>query len=287
VTAAERSFFVVDAFADRPFGGNPALVVPDAAEVSEGAMRALAAELRMEAGYILPPTGDADLRLRFFSPTAELDFSAHVTIAAFTALGGPARRVRQESRAGVHEIEVDAGGVTIDIGRPRFGPALDRKETADALRVGVGALAPLAPRVVTCGIGVAVVGMADPQSLMAAVPDMARLAAFSRRRGVLGIAAFAQPGVHPRSALTARFFFPAVGPDEDVLSGAAVAAICAYGVRERTLTCVGEATFQTDSGHALGRPTRAHVTVATEAGQLARLRVRGSGVISLRGTFVA
>jgi PhzF family phenazine biosynthesis protein len=112
-----------------------------------------------------------------------------------------------------------------------------------------------------------------------------RLAALSRRRGILGLALFAQPGLHPKSALTARFFFPAVGPDEDVVSGAAVAAICAYGVRERLLACVGETTFQTDQGHALGRPTRAHVSVRTESGQLANLRVRGRGTVSAHGLF--
>jgi len=37
-------------------------------------------------------------------------------------------------------VELSADGVTLDIGRPRFGPSLERKETADALRVGVATL---------------------------------------------------------------------------------------------------------------------------------------------------
>jgi PhzF family phenazine biosynthesis protein len=295
-TVAARPFYIVDAFSDRPFGGNPAVVVTEADGLSDAAMRALAAELRMEAGFVLPPTAGGDLRLRFFSAGGELDLSGHVTIAAYAALAAAGRLpsgplVRQESRAGVLEVALEADDaaapwVTLDVGRPRFGAALERKEVADALRVGDAALAPgLAPRVVTCGVPIGVAGMADPPALQAATPDLVRLAALSRRRGILGLALFAQPGLHPRSALTARFFFPAVGPDEDVVSGAAVAAICAYGVRERLLTCVGEATFQTDQGHALGRPTRAHVSVRTEGGQLANLKVRGRGAVSAQGTF--
>jgi PhzF family phenazine biosynthesis protein len=297
-----RSFYVVDAFSDRPFRGNPAVIVPDAEDLSDRAMQAVAAELRMESGFVLPPTTPgADLRIRFFSPHAEVDVSGHVTVAAYAALqaagklpkeGPGPHRVQQETRAGLMPVELapdgDAQGpwVTLDFGKPAFGAALDRGEVMEALRVGAASLSPgPSPRSVTCGVSLAVAAMADPGALAACVPDMARLAALSRRRGVLGIVAFAQPGLHPQSALTARFFFPAVGPDEDPVSGAALAAVCAYGVRERLLTCVGEAMFQTDQGHSLGRPNRANVIVTTQSGQIASLRVRGRGVIVMKGEF--
>jgi len=296
---------VVDAFSDRPFCGNPAVIVPDADGLSDRAMQALAAELRMEAGFVLPATAEgADLRLRFFSPGAEVDVSGHVTVATYAALqaagklpGGPSigttpRRIRQQARAGVMPVELTiekdgaAPSVTLDLGKPVFGPALDRGEVMEALRIGSGALSPgPAPRTVTCGVSLAVAAMADSAALAATVPDMARLAGLSRRRGVLGIVAFAMPGLHPQSAITSRFFFPAVGPDEDPVSGAALAAVVAYGVRERLLTCVGEASFQTDQGHSLGRPNRAQVDVRTEAGQIASIRVRGRGVVVMRGEF--
>jgi trans-2,3-dihydro-3-hydroxyanthranilate isomerase len=293
-------FYIVDAFADRPFSGNPAVIVPHADGMTDAAMRALAAELRMEVGFVLSPTRpDADVRLRFFTPGAEVDLSGHVTVAAYAALqaagevkpGWLPGTVRQESRAGVVPVELGQGSgpsptVTLQLGRPVFGPALERREIAQCLKVAETSLAPPAPRIVTCGVAFAVVAMGDPSAVYALTPDLPRVAALSRRRGVLGIAVFARPGLHPASALTARFFFPAVGPDEDVVSGAALAGICAYGVRERLLTCVREATFQTDQGHALGRPNRAHVTVRAEAGQVADVRVRGQGVIVASGDLL-
>lgn len=297
---AARELFVVDAFSDRPFGGNPAVIVPEAEGLSERAMQALAAELRMEAGFILKPSsGEADLRMRFFSPGAEVDVSGHVTVAAFAALqaagklagDGAARRVRLESRAGVMPVDLtlegDAGPwVSLDLGRPTFGAAIERAELLEAMRVGAGALSPgPAPRIVTSGVALGVVQMADAAALAATLPDMAKLAALSRRRGMLGVVAFASPGLHPQSAITARFFFPAVGPDEDPVSGAALAAVVAYAVRERLLPCVGEATFQTDQGHSLGRPSRAHVRVTTEAGHIDSVSVRGRGAVVMRGQF--
>ncbi len=284
-------FQIVDAFADRPFGGNPAVIVPDAQGLSDRAMQSLAAELRMEAGFVLPATlPGADLRMRFFTPGREVEVSGHVTVAAYAALAAdgkrPAKaRVMQESRAGVLAVDLDGDvpWVTLGFGFPAFGPALDRAEVAEALggRLQEGA----APRTVTCGVTLGVVAMVDPPALLAARPDMRKVAALSRRRGVLGLCAYARPGLHPASALTARFFFPAVGPDEDAVSGAALAAICAHAVRERQLTCVGEATFQTDQGHSLQRPNRAEVTVRAEGGQIVELRVKGRGVVVARGEF--
>jgi PhzF family phenazine biosynthesis protein len=295
-----RRFFIVDAFSDRPFCGNPAVIVPDATGLSDRDMQALAAELRMEAGFVFPPSStDADLRLRFFSPHAEVDVSGHVTVAAYAALQAAGSlpvsgdgRVRQQSRAGVLAVDLsrepDAGPpwVTLDFGRPTFGPQVDRMEVADALRVTNEALILRTnPRVVTCGVPLVVVAMADSTTLHSAVPDMAHLAALSRRRGVLGVVAFARPGLAPGSAMTARFFFPVVGPDEDPVSGAALAASVAYAVRERQLASVGETMFQTDQGHTLGRPNRAQVIVRTEGGHIANLKVRGRGVVVASGEF--
>jgi PhzF family phenazine biosynthesis protein len=294
-----RRFYIVDAFSDTPFRGNPAVVVPDANGMSDAAMQALAAELRMEAGFVLPPTHpDADLRMRFFSPGAEVDVSGHVTVAAYAALAAAGKlplkgagRVRQEARAGVLSVDLapdtDAGPwVTLDFGRPTFGQALDRGEVASALRAADEALLEgHAPRAVTCGVALGVTAMTDLSALEALAPDMVKLTALSRRRGVLGMCCYARPGVDARSALAARFFFPVVGPDEDAVSGAALAAICAYAVRERHLVCVGETQFQTDQGHSLGRPSRAHVIVRAEGGQIASIRVRGQGVIVAEGTL--
>lgn len=294
-----RRFYIVDAFSDKPFRGNPAVVVPDAEGLSDRAMQALAAELRMEAGFVLEATtADADLRMRFFSPHAEVDVSGHVTVAAYAALkaagklpSNGAGRIRQQARGGVLPVDLAPNGengpwVTLDFGKPAFGSAVERREVADSLRVPDTALLEgRSPRLVTCGVTLAVAAMSDLTALESMTPDMVKLAAFSRRRGCLGIVCFAQPGVEPRSALAARFFFPVVGPDEDAVSGAALAAICAYGVRERQLVCVGETQFQTDQGHSLGRPNRAHVIVRAEAGQIASIRVRGQGVVVASGEF--
>ena len=46
---------IVDAFADTPFCGNPAAIIPNAASLTEVEMLQITDELSMEAGFVLPP----------------------------------------------------------------------------------------------------------------------------------------------------------------------------------------------------------------------------------------
>jgi len=80
--------WVIDAFTDRPFAGNPAGVClldtttwPDRAW-----MRQLAAELHLETAFAHPLPADADWALRWFTPTAESNLCGHATLATAHAL---------------------------------------------------------------------------------------------------------------------------------------------------------------------------------------------------------
>ena len=78
----------VDAFTKNPFCGNPAGVVTVASGLTEKQMQSIAKEMNLsETAFILPPTSpDADLSIRWFSQTREVDLCGHATIAGFYAL---------------------------------------------------------------------------------------------------------------------------------------------------------------------------------------------------------
>jgi PhzF family phenazine biosynthesis protein len=60
----------VDAFADRPFAGNPAAVVLDAARLGAAEMQRIAAAMRVAGTAFVSPAarGDAHRSLRMFTP---------------------------------------------------------------------------------------------------------------------------------------------------------------------------------------------------------------------------
>ncbi|MFQ5414539.1 MAG: PhzF family phenazine biosynthesis protein, partial [Phycisphaerae bacterium] len=86
--AAGRPYCVVDAFTAERFAGNPAAVVLQADGLTDRHMQAVAAEFNLsETAFILPPTtADADVRLRWFTPTTEVAMCGHATIAALHVL---------------------------------------------------------------------------------------------------------------------------------------------------------------------------------------------------------
>src|SRR4051794_2265537 len=73
--------YVVDAFADRPFAGNPAAVVLLDEAADAAWMQALAAENNLSETAYLLPDGDR-WSLRWFTPTVEVDLCGHATLAS-------------------------------------------------------------------------------------------------------------------------------------------------------------------------------------------------------------
>ena len=76
-------YFQVDAFADRPFTGNPAAVIPLDAWLADDVMQAIAMENGLSAtAFAVPAGGNCDYELRWLSPTRELALCGHATIAS-------------------------------------------------------------------------------------------------------------------------------------------------------------------------------------------------------------
>ena len=86
--AESLSVYWVNAFTLEPFTGNPAVVVPDASDLSDDQMQRIAREMNCsETVFVLRPTDtEADLRLRWFTPTQEVPLCGHATVAAMHIL---------------------------------------------------------------------------------------------------------------------------------------------------------------------------------------------------------
>ncbi len=105
-------YYIVDAFTDRPFGGNPAGVVllgnepfPD-----ESLMLQVAAELRYSETAFVRRLSAAEYHVRYFTPAAEVELCGHATIATFAPLH---RLGLATGRCLCHTL---AGDLTIDVG---------------------------------------------------------------------------------------------------------------------------------------------------------------------------
>jgi PhzF family phenazine biosynthesis protein len=113
----------VDAFADRPFTGNPAAVMPLEEWLPDEILQAIALENNLsETAFTVPDeTGEADFELRWFTPALEIRLCGHATLASGHVLLCGDERVRFRTRkAGILEVARDGDGYSMSL--PAYPP---------------------------------------------------------------------------------------------------------------------------------------------------------------------
>lgn len=210
--------FVVDAFTDVAFRGNPAGVVFFDGVRGDAWMQSLAAELRHSETAFVTPRADGDHDLRWFTPAAEVDLCGHATLATAHALAadGTAGPYAFHTRSGVLRAEVSGGVVTLDFPAATLAPT-DPAGAAAALGVAVLAAFVTSTDDLLCVLA----GERDVAGLR---PDIAAIAALGGR-GVIATAR-ADPGTG--RDVVSRFFAPNVEVDEDPVTGSAHCALTPY-----------------------------------------------------------
>ncbi|MFJ5104929.1 PhzF family phenazine biosynthesis protein [Streptomyces sp. NPDC088554] len=220
---------IVDAFADRPFTGNPAgvLLLDTDSFPDTGWLQRVAAEVNLSEtafAHPLPPGGDADWALRWLTPTTEVDMCGHATLATAHVLhstGQATGAIRFATRSGVlGAVAHEDSSLTLDFPTSSLTPV----EVPEGLAAALGA-EPAAVHDTSEHIGDLLVELADERTVRALAPDLPALTALSRR-GVIATAAAEDPALG--YDFVSRGFFPAVGIDEDPVTGSAHTALAPY-----------------------------------------------------------
>ncbi len=109
--------YQVDAFANKPFEGNPAAICPLAEWLPEQTMQALAAENNLSETAFFVPEGDG-FALRWFTPVTEVDLCGHATLAAayvlFEELDYQAEEVRFSTKSGTLSVSRNGDFLRMD-----------------------------------------------------------------------------------------------------------------------------------------------------------------------------
>jgi PhzF family phenazine biosynthesis protein len=226
----------VDAFADRPFTGNPAAVVPLEQWLADEILQAIAEENNLsETAFTVPATdGEADYELRWFTPTVEVALCGHATLASGHVLLGDRDRLSFRTRhSGMLIVSRDGAGYRLDLPQTRVRLA-DEEQIRDIVsRDGAGIVdiithdgaSDSAPPELHLSYegseGVAILLFADEGTVRALRPDMKRLGEID----YMVIATAPGSGEHD---VVSRVFVPAWGVDEDPVTGSAHAALTPF-----------------------------------------------------------
>lgn len=282
--------FQVDAFTTSRFAGNPAGVVLGAEQLTDADMQLIARELNNgDTAFVLPPDApDHDLRVRFFTPRKEAPFVGHATLATHAVLAAlkPMPLRRQKGRTGIVEVQaMPEGSFSIRQPAPPLGRALASSELDQVLsllqlaRPQLDGACPA--RIAGNASTRLLVGLADGQALDAVQPDLAGLKALSTQIGAQGYFLFTRHSRVSACATEARMFCPALGIDEDPVSGNAHAMLGVYLLEHGLVPAHdGVARFVGAQGGHVDRPGQVAVEVTVDAaGRAATAAIAGQAVV--------
>jgi PhzF family phenazine biosynthesis protein len=239
----------VDAFADRPFTGNPAAVIPLEAWLDDAMLQAIAAENNLsETAFTIPAEGDADYELRWFTPTNEVVMCGHATLATGHVLIGDRPRVRFRTRkAGLLEVARDGEGYALTL--PAWAPSpKPMPEIVAALGIDPATVVETLWHEKDYGVVV----LADEAAVRACDPDFRALALYGDWLTIV-----TAPG--DATDIVSRAFVPGGGIDEDPVTGSAHAVIVPYWAER-----LGRQSFTAFQASARG----GHLTCRLEGGRV-------------------
>jgi PhzF family phenazine biosynthesis protein len=217
----------VDAFTDRPFTGNPAAVLVLDEAPSDEWMAAVARETNLsDTGFVIrEEVPNADFRLRWFTPTVEIDLCGHATLASAHCLfeDGAVGPIRFATRSGVLTVDQRPGG-SLAMDFPAWlSTQFEAAQGAVAEAIG----APVVWTGRTDNEYFLLALLADEGSVRDLSPDLAAVSKLDASVGLIATAV-ADPG-HEWDFVS-RVFAPQAGIPEDPVTGSAHTVLAPYWV---------------------------------------------------------
>ena len=252
-------YYIVDAFTNKPFGGNTAGVVriePQNDFPADETMRLIAAEFRYSETAFIKAEADGSFTTRYFTPTGEVPLCGHATIATFGVLFKEGylhegQICLNHTLAG--DLKVVAGqGIMMQMAEPKLIATLSIADQSRLLSImGTSRKTDLPIHIVSTGLPDIMLPVANGKALHDLHPDMKALSEISEELQVVGVHAFALSS----DGFTAhvRNFAPRYDIDEEAATGTSNAALTYYLFHNSIIKAPTQCTFL--QGEAMQRPS--------------------------------
>lgn len=296
-------FFIVDAFTETPFGGNPAGVIlldRDADFPPEAFMIKTAAELRYSETAFIKQSSATEFHIRYFTPASEVELCGHATIAAFAALLHSG--IIEDNKdyinftlAGKLTIKLRNGFVLMDMAMPE---AIDTIQTPAALKELYSVMGidfepltaaakdgpvDLLPVIISTGLPDIIMPVKNKDTLNKITPDFSKLSILSEKYQVVGVHAFALESKTPGTTAFCRNFAPLYDIDEEAATGTANGALTYYLFTHGLINLNTTSVFA--QGESMNRPSSIQSCIGGQ-GKDVKIQVGGSAVILAEGNLL-
>lgn len=292
--AKKYKLYQIDSFTKEKFTGNPAGVITNADGLTENEMKRIARELNNSETAFIFSSNDAayDVHVRFFTPKNEVPICGHATIAAHYARaiegGFDSTRVIHKTGAGILPVDIikenDDYKIIMTQGKIEFGALIEskNKETMlSALKLKKDDLLEDCPiQVVSTGHSKVMIGIKNKNTLNNLAPDYDALSRLSKIINCNGYYIFTLGSIYEDILVNGRMFAPAIGINEDPVTGNANGPLGAYLVHHKIIKYEGGSLkFNAKQGEAIGRTGIIEVEVKIANEEPIEVKISGKAVI--------
>jgi len=272
--------FTLNAFAKTENGGNPAGVLLNSDGLSDEQMLKIANKVGFSETAFVQKSDKADFKVKFFTPTAEVDLCGHATIATFYLLANrqiiQPSQYKQETKAGVLKIEIlKDGSVLMDQNPPKFFDKIDKKPIAESLNISTEIIMDDLPiQIVSTGLKDIFIPIKSLSQLTQIKPDFEKVKDISKKFDVIGYHLFA---LETKFGSTAhcRNLAPLYDIDEEAATGTSSGALSCYIYKYGKITesQINDLIFE--QGYSMNRPSEIRAKLDIHGTEITRVRVGG------------
>ena len=240
----EINIKLVKAFTRDRYYGNPAGIVLDSDTLSEKDMQKISANLGFSESAFVMRSEKADYKVRFFSPTQEVDICGHATVAAFYCLiesgrirfeDGDEKTLNMETRTGVFKVICHKDGfIEMVQDKAQYTDvAVDKRDIAKMLNIKETDIMDFPLQIVSVGTPKLIIPITSLKTLFKIQPNLEAIKEYCEKSGAKGFYPFTSETIDMDSDFYARQFNPLFGIDEDPITGIAAGALGAYIVHNK------------------------------------------------------
>ncbi len=265
----------VSAFTAQGAGGNLAGVVLNADPLSNIQKQQIAKQAGYSETAFVCSDPQVDFSVSFFTPTEEVDFCGHATVALFYLLLQQqvikAGRYQFSAKAGIFSVTVSEDAeVTVQQSSPQTLASFSALEIAPQLNLNADRLKGNLPfEVLSTGLADLIVPV--PLGLLDSIkPNLGLIRAFCSKHNIIGLHLFELNENTKEITASCRNFAPLVGIDEESATGSACGALACYLNQHLNIN-----TFTFEQGRSMDCLSLINATVLTKENRIICIEVGG------------
>ncbi|RXQ95906.1 PhzF family isomerase [Ancylomarina salipaludis] len=290
----KRIIYQIDSFTKERFKGNPAGVVLNADGLNETQMQNIARELNNSETSFLFSSNDSshDGKIRYFTPQKEVPTCGHATIAAMYAKAIKENLdsciLNYKTQIGILPFEIikdeDDYQIAMTQGKFELSPALDlgkRQKLITALGLETSDLDDRCPiQIASTGHSKVMIGIKSRKKLNALTPNLNDLANLSQLIDCNGYFVFTFDSDDQDILTYGRMFAPAIGIDEDPVTGNANGPLGGYLVENKIVDYKGDIfEFNGRQGEQIDRLGKVNVRVKIQDNKASLIQIKGHATV--------